>query len=123
MKTLRQAVNDYLMMRRSLGFKLYHVERDLESFVSFMEREKAQHIAIGLALKWAMQPSEVHAAYWAQRLSAVRGFAQHWSAIDAHTQVPPWWALAVSESAGASLPIHGRGHSTPDGGGQSASAP
>jgi hypothetical protein len=30
MKTLRQAVNDYLMMRRGLGFKLYHVERDLE---------------------------------------------------------------------------------------------
>jgi site-specific recombinase XerD len=89
MKTLRQAVNDYLMMRRSLGFKLYHVERDLESFVSFMEREKAPHIAVDLALRWAMQPSRVHAAYWAQRLSAVRGFAQYWSAIDAHTQVPP----------------------------------
>lgn len=89
MKRLRQAVNDYLMMRRSLGFKLYHVERDLGSFVSFMEREKAPHITIDLALKWAMQPSEVHAAYWAQRLSAVRGFARHWSAIDPHTQVPP----------------------------------
>jgi integrase len=89
MKTLKRAVNDYLMMRRGLGFKLRHVERDLESFVSFMGREKASHITINLALKWAMQPSDVHAAYWAQRLSAVRGFAQHWSAIDPHTQIPP----------------------------------
>jgi len=29
MKTLREAVKDYLMMRQGLGFKLYHVERDL----------------------------------------------------------------------------------------------
>ena len=89
MKTLRQAVDDYLTMRRGLGFKLRHVERDLGSFVSFMGREKTSHITIDLALKWAMQPSGVHAAYWAQRLSAVRGFAQHWSAIDPHTEVPP----------------------------------
>jgi integrase/recombinase XerD len=89
MKTLKQAVNDYLTMRRGLGFKLHHVQHDLESFVSFMEREKARHITVDLALKWAMQPKDVHAAYWAQRLSAVRGFAQHWSAIDPHTEVPP----------------------------------
>lgn len=44
MKTLREAISDYLIMRRGLGFKLYHVERDLGSFVSFLEREKAPHI-------------------------------------------------------------------------------
>ena len=36
-----------------------------------------------------MQPSDVHGAYWAQRLSAVRGFTRHWSAIDPRTEVPP----------------------------------
>ncbi len=89
MKTLRQAINDYLRMRRGLGFKLYHAERDLGSFVSFLEREKASHITIDLALKWAMQPADVQPAYWAQRLSYVRGFARHWSAIDSRTEVPP----------------------------------
>jgi len=89
MKTLREAVKDYLMMRQGLGFKLYHVERDLGRFVSFLERKKAPHITIDLAMKWALQPSHVQPAYWAQRLSSVRGFARHWSAIDPRTEVPP----------------------------------
>jgi len=88
MKTLRQAVNDYLIMRRGLGFKLYHVERDLRSFVSFLEREKAPRITIDLALKWATQPKDVHPSYLAQRLSAVRGFARYWSGTDPGTEVP-----------------------------------
>jgi len=58
MKTLREAVSDYLMMRRGLGFKLRHVEHDLGSFVSFMELEKAPFIRSDLALKWAMAPTD-----------------------------------------------------------------
>jgi integrase/recombinase XerD len=88
MKTLRQAVNDYLIMRRGLGFKLYHVERDLRSFISFLEHEKAPRITIDLALKWATQPKDVHPSYLAQRLSAVRGFARYWSGTDPRTEVP-----------------------------------
>lgn len=88
MKTLRQAINDYLIMRRGLGFRLYHVERDLRSFVSFLKREKAPRITIDLALKWATQPKDVHPAYWAQRPSTVRGFARYWSATDPRTEVP-----------------------------------
>ena len=88
MKTLRQAVNDYLIMRRGLGFKLYHVERDLRSFVSFLQREKAPRITIDLALKWATQPKDVHPSYLAQRLSAVRGFARYRSGTDPRTEVP-----------------------------------
>jgi len=93
MKTLRQNINDYLMMRRGLGFRLYHVERDLASFASFLERERAPHITIDLALKWAMQPSGAQACYWAQRLSCVRGFARHLSAIDPRTEAPPMGLL------------------------------
>jgi integrase/recombinase XerD len=89
MKSLRQAGNDYLRMRHGLGFKLYHVERDLGSFISFLEREKAPHITIDLALKWATQPANVQPAYGAQRLSCVRGFARYWSAIDPRIEVPP----------------------------------
>ena len=88
MKTLRQAVNDYLIMRRGLGFKLYHVERDLRSFVSFLQREKAPRITIDLALKWATQLKDVHPSYLAQRLSAVRGFARYRSGTDPRTEVP-----------------------------------
>lgn len=89
MTTLREGVTRYVSMRRGLGFQLDHVERDLTSFASFLEREKASHITIDLALKWAMQPAAAHPPYWAQRLSAVRGFARHWRAIDPRTEVPP----------------------------------
>lgn len=88
MKTLREAINDYLVMRRGLGFKLYHVERDLGSFASFLEGEKAPYITIDVALRWAVQPADAHPAYWAQRLSCVRGFARYWSAVDPRTEVP-----------------------------------
>lgn len=89
MTTLREGVTRYVSMRRGLGFQLDHVERDLTSFASFLERENASHITIDLALKWAMQPAAAHPAYWAQRLGAVRGFARHWRGIDPRTEVPP----------------------------------
>ena len=44
MKTLREAAQEYLRMRRGLGFKLRHDERRLERFVAFMEQQNASHI-------------------------------------------------------------------------------
>jgi hypothetical protein len=40
MKTLREAAQEYLRMRRGLGFKLRHDERRLKRFVVFMEQER-----------------------------------------------------------------------------------
>ncbi len=37
MKTVREAVGDYLALRRSLGFKLKKHQRFLEEFTSFLE--------------------------------------------------------------------------------------
>ena len=39
MKTVREAVGDYLALRRSLGFKLKKHQRFLEEFASFLEQE------------------------------------------------------------------------------------
>ena len=89
MTPLREGITDYVMMRRGLGFQLDQVERDLASFASFLERQNARHITIELALTWAMQPAAAHPAYWAHRLSGVRGFARHWCAVDPRTEVPP----------------------------------
>jgi len=89
MKTIREAVTDYLMMRRGLGFKLERVQGRLLSFVSFMERRRASHITTTLALQWAMRPANAQPANWADRLSKVRVFARHWSATDPRTEIPP----------------------------------
>jgi hypothetical protein len=53
MTALRTALQDYLAMRRGLGFKLRDAGTSLLDFVSFMERRRASYITTHLALKWA----------------------------------------------------------------------
>jgi len=89
MKTVHEAVGDYLALRRGLGFKLKKHQRFLEEFASFLERESTSQITSRLALLWATQPKHIQPAEWAARLSVVRGFARYWSATDATTEVPP----------------------------------
>jgi integrase len=89
MTSLRQAAQDYLSMRRGLGFQLREAGKALPDFVSFLEKCRARHITRELALAWAQQPSTVQPAEWARRLSFVRGFAQYRSATDPRTEVPP----------------------------------
>jgi integrase len=89
MNPLRQAAQEYLTMRRSLGYKLQEAGKRLLDFVTFMEQRRASYITQSLALAWAKQPSEVGPGEWARRLSCVRSFARHRSATDPRTQIPP----------------------------------
>jgi integrase len=89
MKTLRETAQEYLRMRRGLGFKLRHDERRLKRFVAFMEQQNASHITSELALKWAMQPADAQPATWGGRLTSVRGFARYCSGADPRTEIPP----------------------------------
>jgi len=88
MTTLRQAVDDYLTMRRHLGFQLREAGKALLDFVAFMEQHRASYITQTLALAWAQQPASAQPAHWAQRLSYVRGFARYRQASDPRTQIP-----------------------------------
>jgi integrase/recombinase XerD len=88
MTTLRHAVQEYVRLRRDLGFKLQEAGKALPDFVRFMERHRASVITQALALTWARQPSHARPAYWAQRLGYVRGFAQYRSATDPRTEIP-----------------------------------
>jgi integrase len=89
MTALEQYLNDYLAVRRGLGFKLAHEQRMLNRFVAFMDQAGEATITIGLALRWATMPTGVGHAYLAQRMRAVRGFARYLHGIDPATQVPP----------------------------------
>lgn len=90
MNNLRQAVQQYLAMRRSLGFKLQSAGAALLDFVSFLEQHHAPYITLPLALAWAKQTSDGQAdTKAAQRLSFVRLFALYRSATDPRTQIPP----------------------------------
>jgi integrase/recombinase XerD len=89
MNTLREALQEYLMLRRSMGYKMHDAGLLLPRFVSFMEERRAETITVRLALEWVQQAKTVQPAERARRLCFVRGFARHRSAVDARTEVPP----------------------------------
>src|SRR5215831_12061769 len=89
MKTLRQAVGDYLALRRSLGFKLTDHERCLREFVSFIKKKKSTRLSTQVALQFATQHQHQQPAHWAARLRVVRGFARYYSGQDPATEIPP----------------------------------
>ncbi len=88
MNTLREAIHDYIDLRRSLGFKLREARGNLLAFAAFMERRQAPYITAQLALEWAKQPVNVQPSRWARRLSDVRVFARHRKAADPRTEIP-----------------------------------
>jgi integrase/recombinase XerD len=88
MNALRQSIDDYLAMRRSLGFKLQKAGRALPDFATFMEGRRASYITQTLALIWARRPAHTQPAHWASRLCQVRQFARYRSASDPRTQIP-----------------------------------
>lgn len=89
MSALAQAVNEYLQVRRVLGYKLEREGRELPRFVEFLEQHGAMVITTDLALAWAIQPADATRWYWSQRLTIVRGFARYMQAADPQTEVPP----------------------------------
>ena len=88
MTPLRDALADYLRIRRRLGFEMPQDGRLLEGFVDFLERAGAERITTELALEWARLPVDAHPHSWRQRLSVVRGFARHLATIDPASEIP-----------------------------------
>jgi integrase len=89
MSAVRHAVEHYLALRRSLGFKLEAQTFMLRDFVRFYERRRATRLTTALALEWAQRPTRAQPAQWARRLGVLRGFASHWSATERSVEVPP----------------------------------
>lgn len=86
---LRQALADYLSLRRSLGYKLQRPEKLLNQFIDFLEATGVQALTTEHALAWACLPENGDPSWWAFRLSAVRAFARYLCTLDATTEVPP----------------------------------
>jgi len=93
MTGLRSAAEEYLSVRRAVGFKLARSEGLLLGFVTFAEAEGATRVSTDLALRWATLPAQASPGWWNSRLSVVRCFARHLNAIDVSTEVPPLDAL------------------------------
>ncbi|MBU0665696.1 MAG: tyrosine-type recombinase/integrase [Proteobacteria bacterium] len=89
MSDLRKAMEEYLKLRRSLGFELLKVAGILRSFVAFAEKETAFHITTDLVIRWVKLSTAKESATLADKYNTVRRFAIWRNAIDVHTEVPP----------------------------------
>ena len=86
---LRPAAQDYLTMRRALGFKLIAQGRLLLEFIGYCEQQGLDHVRSDAAVDWAIHPPKGgrDRVYQARRLMVVRDFARHLAAIDPATEV------------------------------------
>ncbi len=90
MTDLRQAVDDYLRLRRSLGHQMAEAAYLLPDFVAFLDGRGEQTVTIAAALDWVKtrEPGAVTTVS-PRRITAVRGFARYLSGTDPSTEVPP----------------------------------
>ena len=86
---LHEALDEYLKVRRALGFKLRNSGGLLKGFVTYAEREGASSITTELALRWAMEQKKCQPTQWANRFALVRRFARYVSTLDPRTEIPP----------------------------------
>ncbi len=87
MKTLKIHLDEYLKLRRQLGYKMETAGYLLRNFVRFAQEEGTDVISTKLAIRWATKP-DLKALQRGVRLGTVRRFAQYVSANDARTEVP-----------------------------------
>jgi integrase/recombinase XerD len=95
MSELRCHADDYLRLRRSLGFKLTLHGPLLAQFVDYLDAAGATTITTDLAISFAQLSQDLQPIQWAHRLSMVRGFARYLHAIDPATEIPPYDVFAA----------------------------
>jgi len=95
MKSLEEHVDDYLRLRRALGYKLERDGRLLPQLVAYLEAAGASTVTRELAISWARLPSGAHPRYWAARLAIARGFAAYLKTLNPATEVPPAGVFAA----------------------------
>jgi integrase/recombinase XerD len=89
MTGLADAAEDYLALRRSLGFKLERPGQLLADFAGYLDACGATTVTTELALAWATRPAGADPAWWRMRLAAIRPFARYLAAFIPETEVPP----------------------------------
>jgi integrase len=89
MSDLARHVDDYLRLRRSLGFKLEWPGHLLHQLLVYLDAAGATTLTANLVIEWARLPQNVQPLHWAHRLGAARRFALYLKTIEPATEVPP----------------------------------
>ncbi len=88
MTILSDRLNEYLALRRSLGFDLAFTERVLRTFIRYAESSNHCSVTTALFLAWREDYGSADDNTWAARLGMVRGFATWLQGYDGKTEVP-----------------------------------
>jgi integrase len=90
MSALESHVDDYLRLRRALGYDLVETGRLLHRFAVELDAADVTHITTQIAVQWALAPKvSAPSSVPATRYRAVRGFARYMAGIDPETEIPP----------------------------------
>lgn len=82
-------VEDYIGMRRGLGYRSPSQERALRAFARRLDRDGHNGpIPLQVSLDWATSTTSTEPCNPARRLTTVRGFLRHLSGLDGATEVP-----------------------------------
>ena len=93
---LRQALTDYLALRRGLGHELRHVEGKVIPFLDHLEKAGSPWITTALAVEWAMLPEGAGRERWARRLRPLRRFAGYVHTLDPRNDILPASLIPVT---------------------------
>lgn len=89
MSGLAGHLQNYLRLRRGLGFKLEFPSHVLPQLVAYLDDAGALTLTTELAIAWAGLAQGVQPISLSHRLGAARGFARYMQAIDPATEIPP----------------------------------
>lgn len=90
MSALQQHVDEYLRLRRTLGYDLEETGRLLHRFAAELDATGVTCITTQVAVRWALAPRvSAPSSVPATRYRSVRGFARYMAGIDPETEVPP----------------------------------
>lgn len=88
--TMVSQVEQYLALRRRLGFELRTAGAQLLAFARFADASGHRGpISLDLAVRWARSSERARPITWADRLGLLRPFAKYRLRFDAATQIPP----------------------------------
>ena len=96
MNGLDAALDDYLRMRRALGYRLEREEQWLRQLVGYLRDAGSVRLTSELTISWARQPVTAEPRHWGQRLGCARKFARYLQTIDPTTEIPPTGVFPAS---------------------------
>ena len=89
MINISKAAQEYLAMRRQLGFRLSYTGCVLKGFSAYLLSKKSSYITVNLAVEYAMLNKNVKTIQWSKKLKIITLFARYLKAFDPRTEIPP----------------------------------